>query len=185
MRPIVQMLLTIYGEPNSTEPIKYLAAVDNACEGYSDEIQRKAAEHLAANYRSSRYPLPADCRKSCMVVAEEMADANSKSPAKNPYPEWTKTRIAIADNLMRSEAGQRAADNGYALAFHDFCRKHSRPPNRYEEQQIIVKARQFDEAYEAAMHIPGTLGKTLRALGDKMLERRELCASIAHGEIRP
>lgn len=184
MRPMVEMLLTVWGEPNSTDADKYLAQVAKAVEGYSDEIQRKAAEHLSQNYRSSRYPLPADCRKACMTIAEEMSDG-SKRVAINPYPEWSRKRIASADAMMRSELGKRAADEGWALGLHDFLRNNQRHPTEYEAANIIRASRLFDEAYEAASNNNTPLGRMLKQLGDEMLRKRELSVNIAYGEIRP
>jgi hypothetical protein len=52
------------------------------------------------------------------------------------YPDWEIDRIRLADSLMASAPGKRAADEGWIIALHDFCRERSRLPNADEEMRI-------------------------------------------------
>ena len=87
--------------------------------------------------------------------------------------------------MQRVHAGRRAADGGWVLSLHDFCRKQGRLPIGPEIPRLKASARGFDDAYRDAYLIKGLLGVSVLALGRQMLARREALGRLARGEVRP
>jgi hypothetical protein len=194
---MIKRLLIVFGQPETEDTGAYLTEVVRAIEGFSQPIQEDACSWIMKNHRSRRFPTPAECRKACEQVCEERGQAEQRKPAPTMLPEWKPEAVALADNLIRSKIGSRAANEGWVLGLHDFCRKRGRLPINNEISEIIFASKDFDEAYRECVTDPPMPGKdgrlrrlggmaaALRSLGDKMLRRRDRCARVTDGEVLP
>jgi len=98
---------------------------------------------------------------------------------------WTTAAVATADRLIVCDLGRLAADEGWILSLHDFCRKNRALPNDRQVGDLRLAARRFDEAFALARSLKTKQGRALMELGATMLAGRDDCARIAYGEELP
>jgi hypothetical protein len=92
--------------------------------------------------------------------------------------------MAIADKLIVSDLGRLAADEGWVLALHDFCRHNHRLPNQTEQHRCKRAARDFDRSYaDACRGAAGPLSASLKRLGDTFLSKRQKYHDMAYGVV--
>lgn len=178
---MIERLLILYGEPETDSPAAYLKEVKAAIEGYSAHIQDAACTLIRNTMKGRQFPTPAACRKACQDVCEERGQEAQRKPLPEINPAWSKAAIAKADSLIQGQLGQRAADEGWVLGLHDFCRNKGRLPVNSEIGTIMANAKEFDNAYRQAQEI----GMSLVKLGNSMLARRDRCARVTDGEVLP
>jgi hypothetical protein len=88
----------------------------------------------------------------------------------------------LADDLMKTETGKQAAREGWALAFHNFCRVNGKAPSGHEIAECRASWKGFEEAHEQVIRdayasaepsniIGIILAKSLAGLGDSMRAR--------------
>lgn len=178
---MISRLLVVFGDPDSENVPGYLTEVAKSIEGFSQDVKDDACTYLMKTHKSQRFPTPALCRAACEHVVHERGQAAPREPGKLDHADWTKHAIAKADALIVSDIGRRAADAGWVLALHDFCRKRGRLPLPHEIDKLRQSARGFDDAYGSLDGHPRA--GVLRKLADSMLARRDKYARMAHGEI--
>lgn len=179
---LLNRLAVIYGAPDSEDPGAYLGEVAKLLSGFSEAELSKAGDALLSSHRGRQWPTPAQCVEACQNAKE--AGSTPRAPEGPRHPEWSREARAVADRLVVSDMGRIAADEGWALALHDFCRVARRLPNATEQHRLKRTAKAFDEAYaECCRGEGGLLGASLRNLGESMLQRRERYAGKAYGEI--
>ncbi len=178
---LLSRLAVIYGAPDSEDPGAYLGEVAKLLGGYTEAELSKAGDILLSGHKGRMWPTPAQCVEACQAARGKPTSLPPEGPK---YPEWSREARAAADRLIVSDMGRLAADDGWALALHDFCRQTRRLPNATEQHRLKRTSTAFDEAYaECCRGDGGVLGASLKRLGDAMLRRRESYAGMAHGEI--
>lgn len=182
---MLKRLLVVFGNPEVEDPNGYLTEVARVLKNYHEGVQDEACDELMKSHRGRIFPTPAQCRTACETIIERRGQADQRKPIPIMNPEWSKQAIAKADSLIRCNLGQRAADEGWVLGLHDFCRKKGRLPINHEISVIMANAKEFDEAYRVAQETPGSLGAAMVKLGTAMLSRRDRCARVADGEVLP
>jgi hypothetical protein len=82
--------------------------------------------------------------------------------------------------------GKEAAKEGWILALHDFARDNGRLPVGGEISKTKAVRKGFDDAYyDVISGNGGFCAPALKALGDKMIARRqELTERVLHGVVR-
>ena len=182
---MIKRLLIVFGKPETEDVKAYLTEVALATKGFSESIQEEACTLLMKTYKSNRFPKPAECRKACESVCEERGQSGQRTPIAPMNPEWSKASLAAADNLIRCDLGRRAANEGWVLGLHDFCRKKNRLPQNNEIGALMASAKEFDASYRQAQIMKGPLGAAIVELGTTMLARRDRCARVTDGEVLP
>lgn len=179
---LLNRLAVIYGAPDSEDPGAYLNEVARLLAGFSEAELSKAGDALLSAHKSRSWPTPAQCVDACYAARGKPPSPVPEAPK---YPEWSREAIAAANKLVMSDIGRQAADQGWILALHDFCRKERRLPNETEQHRIKRKSLQFNEAYaQCCRGEGGSLGASLRRLGDGMLKRRERLADMVYGVVQ-
>lgn len=182
---MIKRLLIVFGKPETADVKAYLEEVAKALTGYSDSVQDEACTEIMKFHKSRVFPTPAQCRKACEEVCEQRGQAAQRAPLPVFHPAWSKQVIAKADNLIRCDLGSRAANEGWILSLHDFCRNKQRLPVNHEIAGCMNSAKEFDNAYRQAQELGGSMGHSLVKLGNAMLARRDRCARVTDGEVLP
>jgi hypothetical protein len=182
MNAMLKRLLLIYGTPDAPNPDAWFAEAAKLLGGYTSTEMDAAVEIILKTRRQRSWPTIGDCVAACQEAREEAAPKWTPIPER--FPEWSKERIEKADRLIVSALGQKAADEGWILGLHDFCRNKERLPRQDEVPKIKASSHEFDEYYGiVARGDGGVLSAPLRRLGDSLLERRNKYARMAWGEI--
>lgn len=98
---------------------------------FNSEVLRRAAENMLDHRGHRNFPLPNECKDFCIAAQEELAEASgipARKETRGEAPEWSERRIKAADRMMNSDIGRRAAQEGWIIHLHDFCREYERLP---------------------------------------------------------
>ena len=182
---MIKRLLIVFGKPETADVKAYLAEVALVIAGFAEGVQDEACTEIMKHHKSRVFPTPAQCRKACEDVVEQRGQAAMRKPLPVFHPAWSKPVMAKADNLIRGPLGKRAADEGWILSLHDFCRNEQRLPVNFEISGCINSANEFNDAYRKSQEHGGAMGASLVKLGTAMLARRDRCARVAYGEVLP
>jgi len=186
--------LTIaFGKPKSEDEVAYYAECAGAIEEFEHDasIWEDAMSLLVRTGKYHRFPLPSECRTACLNVLAQRSEAarlkGAAATARKPDPavEWSKEAIALADTLIRCPLGSQAANEGWVLGLHSFCRKHRRLPNDHEIGALRLSAQSLDETYAALACANHPAKSALMKLGASLLARRDRCGRVTDGEVLP
>lgn len=182
---LISRLAIVFGTPSHTgDPVAYMAELDRITKRYTEPQLDRAADILIRDHRPTRlkpWPSPSTILEACEDAAGAL------TPQKDPsakYKDWSPASVGKAYDLMRTDLGREAADQGWALSLWDFSRQHGRLPNEREVYDCKVRAREFDAAY-ASLTGDTPLSRMLQKLGGSMLARRNKLARHAWGEEVP
>lgn len=137
-----------YGLPDkdAAQAAKIIAEYARLMSGYSDNELSAAADLVLKRHRYRTWPSIAECIAALEDYRRSVHEKNAPEVARQfAYPEWSKGRIAKADEMVNCAMGQRAASEGWVLGLHDFCRNHERLPAESEIPAIIEGARFVDD----------------------------------------
>lgn len=157
---------------------------------YSPEALNKAGQIIVTTRKYRSFPLVAECLDACQEAEKWLRSQKPQlkfsGESRHRIPEWSDERVRLADDLVMTETGRRAAREGWILALHDFCRREMRMPEGHEIKHCIDGAKGADAAL--AMAVRGECGAQSRAivaLGQSILERRERLADmVLHGVVK-
>lgn len=169
---LLTRLAIVYGKPDSPDPALYLAEVAKMLGKYSDTDLETAGDTILRTHRGRLFPSPSEIVTAC-EEARAAATPSHKPTFTNDYPEWSEERVARADKMICCAMGKRAADEGWVLRLHQFCRENCRLPTEREIPDLKASAKGFDEAYrKCCTGEAGPCSAALKRLGDHMLEKR-------------
>jgi hypothetical protein len=180
--PLFVRLIRMFGAAPSNDPQAYIGELLKLTRGYGTAELDKAADLLIRSHNPTHlkpWPTPADICTACADAREIIAPPN---PVGQRDKTWTKDAIETADKLIASKLGQRAADEGWVLSLHDFCRKQRRLPDAGEVSNLIASARDFNGAYASLVDKHALQGK-LKELGSSMLDKRARLGEAAYGVV--
>lgn len=181
MSVLVKRLTIVFGLPDSEDPQGYMAEISRLIRGYAEPEQQKAADYLIRD--NKWWPKPSEIAVACADARETLNVNNRTEDKKKQHLDWAGPALKTADQMIQSEIGRRAADEGWVLSLWNFCRKHNRLPTGSEISGCKQEARGFDEAYAQCVRGGWGQAQKLRELGDMMLARRKQKAAWAYGEI--
>jgi hypothetical protein len=139
--------IRVFGEPDipdTADPATVFQSYLRALAKYGPDVLQQAADRIAATRKIRKFPLLAECLEACRdaqdaIAAEAQRENGAARRAGKSEDPWSSQRVELADRLMRSEAGQLAADEGWIVFLHDFCRAEGRLPNKFEAGDIRAK----------------------------------------------
>lgn len=157
---------------------EFYETLDNDLSFYSERCLELAAVEIRTTRKRNTFPTIAECVEACKKVHDQLSMAQYRnSPPKEKYPEWTPERIAAAERMICTTVARKmalhAAEHGWILRLHDFCREHDRLPMRHEADKIRRQHAEEEKKLEEAGG-PGTW----KPLREKMLKRREELAAM-------
>ncbi len=165
--------------------------------GFNDEVLARACREiiLTRGKRQNEQWMPtiAECLKACrdaqFLVEGEKNEGKLRlgaGPLEKKFAVWSDERRRLADQLIMTEQGKRAANEGWILGLHNYIREHGEVPRTAaQENALRTSSREFEEEYRKCLNGGFGLAKTLAELGTKMLKRREeLAEMVLHGVVR-
>jgi len=140
--------MRIFGEPNIPDNGELATILGGYLRGlgrYPGDVLQRAADTIIATRSVRKFPLPFECLEACQNAQDEIANAariQREGAAGKPESSdpWSPARIELADKLMDSERGRQAAQEGWIILLHDFCRKEQRLPNNFEVLDLQAAA---------------------------------------------
>lgn len=164
---------------------------------FSDEILERACREIIVT-RGKRpneqwMPTLAECIKACRDAQFIVDGEKNKGrlplgvgPLEKKFAVWSDERRILADQLVMTEQGRRAAKEGWILGLHNFIRERGEVPRTSSQENALrVSSQEFEEEYRKCLNGGFPQAKALSELGTKMLERREeLAQMVLHGVVR-
>jgi len=178
MQPITDRLMGVLGPPAHVEdPAPFLAELERVAKAYTAECQELAGHMVLVATKQTWWP-------SLGVIADALNAAQDRLFAKRhdagpKYPDWTPSRIANANRLIRSPMGRQAAEEGWIGALWDFARVEERLPQGAELSRCKRIAKEADAA--AAEVYRMTAVPALVKLAQSREEKHKRLAEIANG----
>jgi hypothetical protein len=143
---------------------------------YPASVLDRGAQKLIDTRTDRRFPLPSECKKVCDEIASrdhQERQASQLTPDAKLPPQFSEWRVKLADDLIMCPMGREAAKEGWILALHDFARDNGRLPVGGEISKTKAVRKGFDDAYyDVISGNGGFCAPALKALGDKMIARR-------------
>jgi len=165
--------------------------------GFQDDVLARACREiiLTRGKRPNEQWMPtiAECLKACreaqFLVDGEKNEGKlklSSGPLEQKFAVWSDHRRKLADDLIMTPQGKRAAEEGWILGLHNYIREHGEAPRTpADENKLRTASREFEEEYRKCLNGGFPLAGTLASLGTKMLKRREeLAEMVLHGVVR-
>lgn len=158
----------------------WMASMNRVLSGYSDEVLAEAAHRILRDRNPKKdgkfFPVPSECTEVCNEVAR--LEAQKQTPllsyGHQDSSEFAGWRYTLADDLIKSELGKRAAREGWALMFHTFCRTKGRAPAGNEITQCKASMQDLHEGVEMCLRGEGgACSRALAGLGESMVKRGE------------
>lgn len=178
MQPITDRLMGVLGPPAHVEdPAPFLAELERIAKVYTAECQELAGNMVLGATKQTWWP-------SLGVITEALDAAQDRLFAKRhdagpKYPDWTPSRIAAANRLIRSPMGRQAAEEGWIGALWDFARVEERLPQGAELSRCKRIAKEADAA--AAEVFRTQAFPALVKLAESRQEKHRQLAEIANG----
>jgi|SRR5687767_5847129 len=166
----------------NADPAAWQLDYEEALSFYSDRVLEFAAKKLIfAERKTAMFPVPAECLKSCKEVHGEFA---KPEPKRKGHDEWSPEAIKRADELLCSDIGRRAADEGWVWQLWDFLRRQQRWPNGQEADRLkahsIAVNSETTDFVRAEENAGRLVAPTRKLLGEMSRHRKEL-REIAYG----
>jgi len=169
---------------------EFLKVINPALRIFSGEELKKAAEILIATRKYRSFPLVYECREACIEAAKALKAERPRLLGGDDMraipPDWAPHRETLANELVMTSLGRRAAKEGWVSALWQFCRKEMRLPNEAEIKRCIADAKGVDEWTERASR--GECGEQSLAvmrLGEQMLKRRDQLKAMVLDGVMP
>lgn len=180
---LVRRFTTVFGVPSHVEdPKEFTKEFVHAIRGFSPDAYVKASDVLIRSHEPTNLK-PWPSMAATRQAVHDAQEALPKGEPKEKDQKWTRSVLQRADDLIQSDLGRQAAEEGWSLSLWDFCREKGRLPDGYEISACKQITREFDEAYALTVNTSGTLAKQMKELGEMMLARRYQKADLAYGVI--
>ncbi len=145
----------------------------------------EAASEIKRTRRDRRFPTISECLSACRLVKRQREVKSDSGTLKLHAAPTTGADYArsywLADELLVTEQGRRAAREGWVLGFYHFVRDNNRAPSSADENRLRRAAELFNETHEECLRGGFVFAAALARLGDSMAARREELRSRALG----
>lgn len=184
--------MRFFGEPNlpeNADKTTIYGAYARALSQYNGEVLQRAADGMLAARSQRKFPLLAECLDACRSAQDEIAgeakreNDDRRQTAKSKDP-WSPERLKQADRMINSDVGRQAAEEGWIISLHDFCREQGRIPNRFEAEKVrsaaLIRKAEREERERNFGGNPRMIQSVARAM-----ETRRVRLSALANESRP
>ena len=196
IQKFVDRLQSVLGPHEKAKPEALLKELHVHLGKFTEEELQEAATLLFAGQKSKYWPTfgsmviaAEEARKKLRKIDDQRTPLGRRMirdslgqliPAKTKSEEegyWSRKAFDEADNLVNSDLGRKAADEGWIGDLYDFCRHHRRLPIPCEQHKLIRYSRQTDELFAST-----TRDKALNRFVAAFLDRRKHLSGVAHGK---
>ena len=179
MNKLLTKLLRMYGQPSSPDPKLMLEELEKSMSGYTDLELTEAMSFLLPK-TNGFFPDPEKIFEACRQARASLAKP-SPAPVYSGDDEWSNAAKSRANEIIKTELGRKAADEGWIGYLWDFGRKHRRPPDPTEQMRLIRAAKRFDETIENGKQLEGSWARIGKRFSDGAMIRRKRLSDIAYG----
>jgi hypothetical protein len=191
----LEPLTEAYGEPGKSEHVEgFFRQYARILQQYTTAELEAARDRVLKSHQPGpgrRWPSLPDCVNACedaRAAAVQLDRLKSSGSArvyswlererlrKEDEAAWSDEAKIIANQLVKSPMGRLAAEEGWILGLHDFCRRHRRLPDPYKDAKEIERlkegARYVDDCLAGKIDM-GLLAAQLRKMALSMRAKRE------------
>lgn len=179
MNKLLTKLLRMFGNPTVPDPKLMLEELDLSLRGYTGHELDQSMRYILPKC-SGFFPDPSVIIEACVRARSENSSGRQVQTFVEDS-EWTPEAKAKAYDLIKTDLGKKAADEGWIGHLWDFCRKHRRHPTPHEQMKLMSSARSFDELIEHHKKIDGSWAKIGDTFANGALNRRRKLSDIAYG----
>jgi hypothetical protein len=175
-------LLMHFAPPELENPAMIDMFYDDIIEdvmAYPLEVLRLAVKKIRRSRVYPTFPPIAECLAACREAHGELIKPLTRHDSTD-YPEWSKGRVAAANQMICCPMGVQAAQQGWIVWLWDWCREHDGLPNKYDAQKIVAKFRAA-EAYYVENDIPLALLSARQAILAKREQLSKFVMERGHG----
>ncbi len=183
--------MRFFGEPKRPEGgdlAVVFAAYQRELGRYRSDVLQLAADQLIAKRNHRNFPLLAECLQACRDAQEQIAIQQQREAENahktNPKPSgdpWSEQRVRQADRMMASEIGRLAAEEGWIIHLHDWCREQGRLPNKFEGEKVRAKGLAIKAEREEMARKGGASNPIVKSIARAMISKRNRLSAIAFG----
>lgn len=159
---------------------------------YVDELQSwpenvlaHAAKIIRAKRTDRRFPLPAECAAACREADKEIGqakrDANLLTHGERDQSPWATWRQEMANRLIQTPMGKKAAAEGWIASLWNYCREHGRLPDESHAKAMASDAGALVDLVKELAGDPDGLAQMCARWGRNVLQRRREMADFVDG----
>ena len=180
--------MRFFGEPNlpeNADKTTIYGAYARALSQYDGEVLQRAADAMLAVRSQRKFPLLAECLDACRSAQNEIASEakrendDRRQAAKSSNPS-SPERVKQAERMMNSDVGRRAAEEGWIVSLHDFCREQGRLPNKFEAEKVRAAALIRKAEREERERSFGGNPRMIQAVAKAMEAKRAQLSALAN-----
>jgi len=176
-----------FGEPKIPDGVDssvIMKVYREEIERYGPEVIQAAAEHLIKTRKHRNFPLAEECRRACVEAQNAIAERKlAEKPRKMSSDPWSMDRIRQANQMMDSTIGRLAAEEGWIIHLHDWCRENGRLPNPMEGEKVRSKGLAIKAERDRIDAMPGANMRIVKAVGSAMQRKREKLGKMAFATV--
>jgi hypothetical protein len=180
----IKPLQDVLGAPKCPNPAFALKVLADELVQFDDETLRAASRWYLVNRKYSTWPTPAEALK---IAKEEEAKIKHRKGvglkraeatiSAEADPHSPQTDLLVKD-LLATDMGRLAADEGWIGGLEQFIREHRRLPDAHESQTVKEGHLHFRRLIRRSAHGPA------RSTAEAIEGRAQMLAKIAYGERR-
>lgn len=169
---LIDQMTPIFGHPPGDEPDKALAAYMRALGRFSGEALRETADTAIRTAKRRTWPMPGELIEIAKEAERQIRLREApKGSAGTEISDEERERMFL--EMLRSDVGKRAANEGWAADLQDFIREKGRVPVPSEADRLASDAAARDAKWRGRKDsLTGPLAGSLLACKGAM-ERRE------------
>lgn len=126
--------------PDGADKATLFGSYERVLSKYDGDVLQRAANNTLDRRTFRNFPLPSECDKACQEARDELNAERGVKASKRENkedPTWLPQRVKAADRMMNSDIGRKAADEGWIIVLHDFCRVNGRLPEAGGEASTL------------------------------------------------
>lgn len=132
------------------------------------------------------FPTPSECIVACDTARQRIEnDKRGSKPllshGERDQSPWASWRCDLADTLIKTPMGERAAAGGWIVTLWNFCREHGRLPSEEQARAMAVSAGDIPKLIEDLESDPNALAQMCARWGRSFVERRQQMAAYVSG----
>lgn len=175
------------------EQATWLAAMDRKLRGMEPEVLAAAADEIIETRDPKKdgrfFPLPAECISACDKARARLTSIDGKpllSHGQSDPSPWATWRCELANDLIKTEMGRKAARERWIISLWNYCREHGKLPSEIEAAKIVKGVGDIADFVESLARSDDSHSRRCAEFGRTVLARQAvLCQYVLEGGVRP